>query len=278
MLVSGSESVLLQVPASSSGDYLDNQGLSHLSGAVSFSIDPASGTPSAPFSTATGTGSFGNGLYDCWRLWGYEGLYRELTDNSKAQVSHRIKAGQRVFDIVSGSIESEADLGLGDTVGEATTSNAYGLFYPDIAVFAFNANAFTSSFTDGGLGVGVDGGAGNLNIGTAYNDSEGDNANTFFDMVKGGYKFQARSEETVTSTHYFCRVKNKQYNFSNNPTFYTASDGSFTNDDFFKNPRTYLTTVGLYNDANELLAVAKLSKPLLKSFDREAVVKVKLDF
>ena len=46
----------------------------------------------------------------------------------------------------------------------------------------------------------------------------------------------------------------------------------------FKNPRSYITTVGLYNDANELLAVAKLSKPLLKSFDREAVVKVKLDF
>ena len=96
--------------------------------------------------------------------------------------------------------------------------------------------------------------------------------------MKAGYKFQARSEETVTSTHYFCRVKNKQYNFSNNPTFYTASDGSFTNDDFFKNPRSYITTVGLYNDANELLAVAKLSRPLLKSFDREAVVKVKLDF
>ena len=211
-------------------------------------------------------------------FWGYEGLNRELTDNSKAQVSHRIKAGQRVFDVVSGSIESEADLGLGDTVGEATTSNAYGLFYPDIAVFALNANAFTSSFKNGGLNIVKDAGDGGLNIGTAYNDVEGHNAGTFHQMIEGGYKFQARSEETVTSTHFFCRIKNKQYNFSNNPTYYTASDGSFTNDDFFKNPRTYITTVGLYNDANELLAVAKLSKPLLKSFDREAVVKVKLDF
>jgi len=34
----------------------------------------------------------------------------------------------------------------------------------------------------------------------------------------------------------------------------------------------------LYNDANELLAVAKLSKPLLKSFSREALIKIKLDF
>ena len=43
-------------------------------------------------------------------------------------------------------------------------------------------------------------------------------------------------------------------------------------------PKVYVTTVGLYNDNNELLAVAKLSKPLLKSFSREAIIKVKLDF
>ena len=39
-----------------------------------------------------------------------------------------------------------------------------------------------------------------------------------------------------------------------------------------------MTCSGLYNDANELLAVAKLSKPLLKSFSREALIRVKLDF
>ena len=61
-------------------------------------------------------------------------------------------------------------------------------------------------------------------------------------------------------------------------TDYTASDGSFTNDDFFKNPRTYITTVGLYNDANELLAVAKLSQPLSKDFTKEALIRIKLDY
>ena len=48
---------------------------------------------------------------------------------------------------------------------------------------------------------------------------------------------------------------------------------SFTND-----PKSYITTVGLYNSANELLAVAKLSKPVLKSSSREALIKVRLDF
>ena len=90
--------------------------------------------------------------------------------------------------------------------------------------------------------------------------------------------FAARREEVITSQHYFCRIPNKEFNFSSNPSFATASDGSFTQSTFFKNPKTFITQVGLYNDAGELLAVAKLSKPLLKSYSREAIIKVKLDF
>jgi hypothetical protein len=44
------------------------------------------------------------------------------------------------------------------------------------------------------------------------------------------------------------------------------------------NPQTYVTTVGMYNDNNELLAVAKLSKPLVKDFTKEALIRVKLDY
>ena len=97
-------------------------------------------------------------------------------------------------------------------------------------------------------------------------------------MIEGGGKFQARREERISSTHYFCRAGNKEFNFSNNPTFFTGSTGEFTQPTYFKDPKSYITTVGLYNDSNELLAVAKLSKPVLKSFSREALIKVKLDF
>lgn len=44
------------------------------------------------------------------------------------------------------------------------------------------------------------------------------------------------------------------------------------------NPQTYITTVGLYNDASELLAVAKMSVPLIKDFTKEALIRVKLDW
>ena len=92
------------------------------------------------------------------------------------------------------------------------------------------------------------------------------------------YGFIARNSEKVTSTHYFVRVKNADYNFSNNPSYVTGSVGELAQPTFVNDPKTYITTVGLYNDNQELLAVAKLSQPLLKTFSREALIRVKLDF
>ena len=96
--------------------------------------------------------------------------------------------------------------------------------------------------------------------------------------MKAGYKFQARSEETVTSTHFFCRVKNKQYNFSNNPTFVSGSLNKIRNADMNGNPQVFITGVGLYNAVGQLVAVAKLSSPLKKNFASEATIKVKLTY
>ena len=111
--------------------------------------------------------------------------------------------------------------------------------------------------------------------------SSATNDNTSYELVNaivGGGKFQARREEQIKSSHYFCRVKSDQYNYSQNPTYYTGSNAELKNSTFVQDPKSYITTVGLYNNKNELLAVAKLSQPLLKSKDREAVIKVRLDF
>jgi hypothetical protein len=55
-------------------------------------------------------------------------------------------------------------------------------------------------------------------------------------------------------------------------------NGNFTEPTFETDPRTFITTIGLYNDSNELVAVAKTSQPIAKSFDKEVLVKVKLSF
>ena len=95
--------------------------------------------------------------------------------------------------------------------------------------------------------------------------------------------FKARKSEFLPSKHYFVRVKNQEYNYSNNPSFVSdGTDGKTKGiirfNQFFTNPQTYITTVGLYNDSNELVAVAKVSQPVMKSFDNESLIKVRLDF
>jgi spore germination protein YaaH len=114
-------------------------------------------------------------------------------------------------------------------------------------------------------------------------------------MLKLGGDFKCRSSELIPSKHYFIRVRNSDFNYSNNPTFIFQNkearqlaqseglpleyfSGRLRFDSFSNDPKTYITTIGLYTENNELVAVAKLSVPVLKSFDTETLIKVKLDF
>jgi hypothetical protein len=107
---------------------------------------------------------------------------------------------------------------------------------------------------------------------TALSSSQG--------LAPSGRNFglQARSSEQVKSSFYFVRVKNGEYNYSNNPSYVTGSLGELRYSTFVNDPQAYITTIGLYNNNRELLAVAKLSQPLLKNKTKEVLVKVKLDF
>lgn len=91
-------------------------------------------------------------------------------------------------------------------------------------------------------------------------------------------EFRARSRETISSTHYFIRLRNNEFNYSNNPTFKNPDDNTINISQFRSDPKVYITTVGLYNDNNELLAVGKLSKPVRKSFSEEILLRMRLDF
>ncbi len=192
------------------------------------------------------------------------GGHVKLIDDSGATTTNTVDSGGRVYNIVSGSIASGTAV-INTTAANETASGSYGLYYPDMGIFIFNGNRLDAP-NDLAMGT------------TLTSNINGNNAQKLYNAIKTGAYFEARREENVSSTHYFCRVYNKEFNFSANPTFFTASDGTMTNSDFVNDPKTYITSVGLYNDNNDLVAVAKMSKPLLKSFSREAIVKVKLDF
>jgi len=90
--------------------------------------------------------------------------------------------------------------------------------------------------------------------------------------------FVLRSEEDATEETHFCRIKAQDYNFSANPTFSSGSDHKVRHVSMHGNPQTFITGIGLYNSAGNLLAIAQLSKPLLKNFASEATIKVKLTY
>ena len=92
------------------------------------------------------------------------------------------------------------------------------------------------------------------------------------------FGFTLNSEEKLSSDFIFIRAQNSSFNYSENPSFISGSTGEVVFNEFIDNPVTYITTVGLYNDTNDLLAVAKLSRPLPKDFTKEMLVRVKLDF
>lgn len=188
--------------------------------------------------------------------------YFSFIDASGQGESPTVNEAGRVFGIYSGS-------------GTTTASNTqYGLFYPDQGVYVFHAGLLRGTGASA-LGIPFNSSSAATLAASALQPR---NHVTMSLRISGSTYFAARSEENVTSTHYFVRVTNKQFNFSNNPTFVTGSTGTFLHSSMLRNPSVYITTIGMYDDRNRLVAVAKLSKPLLKSFNREALIKVKLDY
>ena len=193
------------------------------------------------------------------------GAVLQLIDDSSIAAASIGQSG-KVYNIVSGSIDRG--------VFNSSAPVYYGLAYPDYGTLILDGKMLDQR----------------LGFATVTGSSvEGNNHFVLHHSISGSavftdpftsdrFGFLARNSEKVTSTHYFVRIKNAEYNFSNNPSYVTGSVGQLAQSTFVGDPKTYITTVGLYNDRQELLAVAKLSKPLLKSFQREALIRVKLDF
>ena len=68
------------------------------------------------------------------------------------------------------------------------------------------------------------------------------------------------------------------YNHSQNPTYYSGSDNALAVPSFRTDPKSYITTVGLYDNSQNLVAVGRLSKPVEKNYSTEATFKVNLDY
>jgi len=200
----------------------------------------------------------------------------QLTDNS-VDITNSNKTVTfldcgRAYDIVSGSNGRAATTtNIGQTNNGYTVQGSYGLFLPDIGAIILNGDALALAANQGGIGL--------VNTTTSNTNTPSSSINNtaMFNAVSQSGYFQLNSYETVSANYIFVRIKNGDYNYTTNPTYISGS-GDLVYPTLINNPQTFITTVGLYNTANELLAVAKMSRPLLKDFTKEALLRVKLDW
>jgi len=195
----------------------------------------------------------------------------KLTDDSKTNTTVQFSDAGRYYNIVSGSAGT-VYTGL-DSNGWTPNSGSYGWLLPDVNLLLLNGEALDGAGADGGIVLAT----------SRSFDTLGNNPQGLIDALNrggstSGQGFTINSKEDVSSDFIFCRARSSEYNYSTNPSFISSSTGAILFDSFIDNPTTFITTVGLYNEAQELLAVAKLSRPLEKDFTKELLVRVKLDF
>lgn len=170
-----------------------------------------------------------------------------LKDNSTSTTVDTFTDAGRVYEILKdGTSESE--------------SGSYGKIYPDVGIAILNADA---------MEVATD-----VNNSNRGSNVDVHNALNLYDVISS---FKASSEETVSSNFVFARARNSEFNYTTNPSYITGS-GEIIHEELINSPETFITTVGMYNDNQDLLAVAKLSRPLLKNSTKEALIRVKLDY
>ena len=194
-----------------------------------------------------------------------------LTDDSvtNGQAGSSVSLGP-YYNIVSGS----SGVLLGTSTNQLTISGdaaTYGLFYPETGVIILNGGAFDKNLapdTNPGITSNTDKNHEVLlrhmsGVGNAIGGRTG--------------SFVVDTTEEINSQFYFVRTRNNQFNYTNNESFVDANK-NIRFESMKLNPKVFITTVGLYNDAFELLAIAKLSQPVAKDFTKESLIRVKLDY
>lgn len=190
----------------------------------------------------------------------FGGYYQTVS----ASLCHLSTSSGKVFYVVSGTLETG--------IYNKTNPHVYGLSYPNLGIVLLDADLMDAS-------------ASFLTV--TGSDVAGDNAMKLFTAMSGAalltdasgdyLGFQSRKVKYEYVEQYFIRVKNQEYNFTNNPTYVTGSTGDIISD-FYDNPLVYITQIGLYNDNRELLAVAKPSRPILKSFTEESLFEISIKY
>jgi len=137
-----------------------------------------------------------------------------LTDDSLITTTNVFTDAGRIYNLVSGSA-GIVYTGV-NTQGWTAASGSYGWFLPDISTLILNPAALAGA---GGAAGGI-----KLNVSRSFN-TNGLNTRTLLTAIQAGASFTLNSQETITSDFVYVRARNAEFNYSENPSFISGSNG-----------------------------------------------------
>ena len=176
-----------------------------------------------------------------------------------------IKPGTFTFKYTGSSTGEITDDGEGSLLNEG--SKVGDIIYQHGMLIL---TAFGSSITGSIYGSSL---YGTANYGT-------DNSAELLDVITGSnITCSFKSTMTIYESQYKCTLRENEFNYSQNPTSISGSSNSgipynYTTGSYFQ---PYVTTVGLYNNNKELVAIGKLAQPLQSSNTTDTTIMINLD-
>ncbi len=260
----------------------------------------ANNNPLASFSTATTPGAGSETIYS-----GMANIFISNRSNVQYSTATADKNGSNTAKAIYGKLRN---IVFGDNNAEFVWN---GSSQPTFTVLSIARDKYKSALLPGSLKLGASTGYTDnsnmappqlFNCGRAYKLVQGSTTNGAFSYGVGtgeyGYVFPdigiiigsinfitliasgfiLKNEDSTPLNSVFIRARNPEYNYPSNPSFISGSSGIIIYPEWYENPQAYITTIGLYNDNNELLATAKLPRPYNKNFNNEALFQVNLNF
>jgi len=180
---------------------------------------------------------------------------------------------------------------VGNIVNSSNTSETLGLiFYQkgivvlDIAKICSGSQLMSGSIGVVGTSTGKEIISGKL-IPDFITSASIDNCIDHFASARFGSGSQTfltfQNNTQINSTLIFCRATADEFNFSSNPT-YTDTEGRIVvideSQQSVQKAFSFITTIGLYDANEQLLAVSKLSRPVEKNDEKDLTLRLRLDF
>ena len=203
-------------------------------------------------------------------------------------------AATKIYTDVNSSTNKLFEVGgqVSTLVDSADTTIGVGLLFIDKGIMlldisrSFDYSQPISGVIDavvaGGINTNLTGSILDLLVSASIDDTVDHFASTRFSGSSDGETALTFQNVTnINSSIFFTRMTADEFNYSSNPSYLDADSRIRVIDEGQEESQksfTFVTSVGLYDASDNLLAVAKVSRPVLKDDERDLTFKVRLDY